>query len=380
MTQKYQVKVSMKQAAIVETGIVLKQGDFGMQIEIEVLDFDATGTTPQIVFRKAMGAVESTTITVSGNKYTYTFVGTELDTPGKCFCDLKLKNSTTQRISTASFMFRVVADTLDGLSEEASSYSDTIAQLMADCLHVSETAGVVRNDGSINTTIETDVDYLNGSDSFIEKNVLTERNQSAAYTTNGYKLIASGGTNPDDDYRIKKFAVTAGDLLHLVLTKDGDAVYQFSSSTSPQTATRIGPTITTSTDKNVIAPTGATYLLVSELKTNTTNKVYKFIFDNGFYNKGSLTSSNDLNDIKTAGMYEYFNSSRPANAPAESNGQLSVFCSANNLVLQIVTARDNKKVYFRVYSADTWSSWQSIAGSNDITELKANSSPSTSKY
>lgn len=129
MTQKYQVKVSMKQAAIVETGIVLKQGDFGMQLEIEVLDFDATGTTPQIVFRKAMGAVESTTITVSGNKYTYTFKGTELDTPGKCFCDLKLKNSTTQRISTASFSFKVVADTLDGLSEEASSYSDTIAQI-----------------------------------------------------------------------------------------------------------------------------------------------------------------------------------------------------------------------------------------------------------
>ena len=130
MTQKYQVKVSMKQAAIVETGIVLKQGDFGMQIEIEVLDFDATGTTPQIVFRKAMGAVESTTITVSGNKYTYTFKGTELDTPGKCFCDLKLKNSTTQRISTASFMFKVVADTLDGLAEEASSYSDTIEHIV----------------------------------------------------------------------------------------------------------------------------------------------------------------------------------------------------------------------------------------------------------
>lgn len=131
MTQKYQVKVSMKQAAIVETGIVLKQGDFGMQLEIEVLDFDATGTTPQIVFRKAMGAVESTTITVSGNKYTYTFKGTELDTPGKVFCDLKLKNSTTQRISTASFMFKVVADTMDGLTEEASSYSDTIEQIVS---------------------------------------------------------------------------------------------------------------------------------------------------------------------------------------------------------------------------------------------------------
>lgn len=129
MTQKYQVKVSMNQAAVIKTGLVLKQGDFGMQLEIEVLNFDATGTTPQIVFRKAMGAVESTTITVSGNKYIYTFVGTELDTPGKCICDLKLKNSTTQRISTASFAFEVVADTLDGLNEHANSYSDTIGQI-----------------------------------------------------------------------------------------------------------------------------------------------------------------------------------------------------------------------------------------------------------
>lgn len=130
MTQKYQVKVSMNQAAVVKTGLVLKQGDFGMQVEIEVLDFNVTGTTPQIVFRKSQGAVESTTITVASNKYTYTFVGTELDTPGKVICDLKLKNSTTQRISSASFQFEVVADTLDGLNERASSYSDTIEQML----------------------------------------------------------------------------------------------------------------------------------------------------------------------------------------------------------------------------------------------------------
>ena len=130
MTQKYQVKVSMNQAAIVKTGLVLKQGDFGMQVEIEVLDFDVSNTTPQIVFRKLQGAVEATTITVSNNKYTYTFRGTELDIPGRVICDLKLKNSTTQRISSASFSFEVVADTLDGLTEEASSYSDSIEQIL----------------------------------------------------------------------------------------------------------------------------------------------------------------------------------------------------------------------------------------------------------
>lgn len=130
MTQVYKVQLSMNQRHLVDSGLTFKQGDFGFQIEIEVLDFDVTGVTPQIIFRKASGAVESTSITVSGNKFTYTMAGTELDTPGPAVCDLKLKNSTTQRISTASFRFFVEADTMNGLNGQASSYSDTIAQIV----------------------------------------------------------------------------------------------------------------------------------------------------------------------------------------------------------------------------------------------------------
>ena len=129
MTQTYHVQVSMNQVAEVQPGFTFKQGDFGFDIAIEVLDFDATGTTPQIVFRKSQGAVESTDITVSNNTYTYTIKGNELDVPGVGICDIKLKNTTTQRISTASFEFEVIADTLDGLNEHANSYSDTIGQI-----------------------------------------------------------------------------------------------------------------------------------------------------------------------------------------------------------------------------------------------------------
>lgn len=208
MTQKYQVKVSMKQAAIVETSIVLKQGDFGMQIEIEVLDFDATGTTPQIVFRKPMGAVESTTITVSSNKYTYTFKGTELDTPGKVFCDLKLKNSTTQRISTASFMFKVVADTLDGLAEESSSYSDTIEQLLQNTLQKSSTAGLVKNDGTINTTIESTVANLN-TNAILKSNTAGLVKNDGTINTTIETTVTD--LNRDINGRIKYNALNIGD-------------------------------------------------------------------------------------------------------------------------------------------------------------------------
>lgn len=119
----------MNQASVVQTDLVFKQGDCGFDIAIEILDFDLTGVTPQIVFRKPTGAVESTSLTLSGTTYTYTIQGTELDTPGICICDIKLKTSTTQRISTASFMYTVDADTLDGLNEHANSYSDTIEQI-----------------------------------------------------------------------------------------------------------------------------------------------------------------------------------------------------------------------------------------------------------
>jgi hypothetical protein len=131
MTQTYKVQVSMNQAHIVESGFVWKQGDFGFNIEIEVLDFDTTGATPQIIFRKSTGAVEATEITRAENKFTYAIRGTELDTPGPCVCDLKLNDSTTKRVSTASFKYFVIPDTMDGLNQQASSYSDTIAQIVA---------------------------------------------------------------------------------------------------------------------------------------------------------------------------------------------------------------------------------------------------------
>lgn len=140
MTQEYDVQVSMNQASIVETDLVFKQGDFGFTIAIEILDFDLTGASPQIVFRKSTGAVESTTLVKAGNIYTYTFVGTELDTPGIVVCDIKLKNTTTQRISTASFMFKVESDTLNGLNEHANSYSDTIGQIWQTLQDYSETS------------------------------------------------------------------------------------------------------------------------------------------------------------------------------------------------------------------------------------------------
>ncbi len=138
MTQEYKIQVSMSQSHIVDSGFVFKQGDFGFSVTIEVLDFDTTGATPKIIWRKSQGAVEGNSFTRAGNIFTYTMQGTELDTPGPGVCDLKLYDSTTKRISTASFKYMVEADTMDGLNERANSYSDTIGQIWGTLQDYSE--------------------------------------------------------------------------------------------------------------------------------------------------------------------------------------------------------------------------------------------------
>lgn len=131
MTNVYNVTVNPNKSKVVDTGYTFSQGDFGFQLAITVEELDTTGTSCKIGFRKTSGAVEATGLTASGQTYTYTMRGTELDVPGPVVADLKFINSTTQRISTASFIFYVVEDTLNGLTEEAHSYSDSVAQMRA---------------------------------------------------------------------------------------------------------------------------------------------------------------------------------------------------------------------------------------------------------
>ena len=131
MTQTYKIQLSMNQSHVVNSGFVFKQGDFGFQVQIEVLDFDTSGATAKIIWRKSQGATEGLNLTRSGNTFTYTMQGSELDVPGPGVCDLKLYDSTTRRLSTASFSYYCEADTMDGFEEEAHSYSDTIAQIAA---------------------------------------------------------------------------------------------------------------------------------------------------------------------------------------------------------------------------------------------------------
>lgn len=314
MTQKYQVKVSMKQAAIVETGIVLKQGDFGMQIEIEVLDFDATGTTPQIVFRKAQGAVESTTITVSGNKYTYTFVGTELDTPGKCFCDLKLKNSTTQRISTASFAFKVIADTLDGLNEHANSYSDTIGQIWQTLEDYSDDSEAWAKGTKGGTPVpSTDDQYHNNAKYYSElSDASADNSETSALNSEAWAVGTKNGTP----------------------VSSSDAQYH----------------------------NNAKYY--TDFAAATSNKVLS--------TKNVDPNFTDLNQFTVMGVYSLARTTAYENDPIGVNYRRTVIViinQTNRVSAQIIFNRDNGKAFFRPYLDDGWGAWASYLDS-EIADLE----------
>ena len=71
-------------------------------------------------------------MTNSGNVYSYTTLGNEFAVPGVVVADLKFyDNGDTQRVSTASFIFNVDADTLDGLGGGTAGYSDELETLSA---------------------------------------------------------------------------------------------------------------------------------------------------------------------------------------------------------------------------------------------------------
>ena len=99
---------------------------------------------------------------------------------------------------------------------------------------------------------------------------------SAETEANSWKLESSGSCSADELYKMVKYRVTAGKLLYLSLSKDSGAVYQFQDSSSVPSGVNthlIGLPTVVATDEVVCVPAGATYLIVSQYKTNTGNVV-----------------------------------------------------------------------------------------------------------
>lgn len=102
--------------------------------------------------------------------------------------------------------------------------------------------------------------------------------RSATTGTDNYALNAVGKAVSTSGSRIDKYPVTQGDVLFLSVSKDNDGVFQFmKSSANPlyNIDNMVGQNVTERFTGFVQVPDTATYLFVSRLLTNTTNKVFK---------------------------------------------------------------------------------------------------------
>lgn len=95
-------------------------------------------------------------------------------------------------------------------------------------------------------------------------------------TVSGWKLIGNGSCDSDQSYQLKKYAVSEGMYIYIKASKDSDGVFQFQSSSSVPSGINsnlVLEPVNNAVDGFAIVPAGATYLIVSQLSSNTTNEV-----------------------------------------------------------------------------------------------------------
>lgn len=131
MTSAYTINLNPNITTPVKTGYTFKSGDKGITFNLVVQEMDPTGTSAKIAFHRANGTSVEASLTGGGPNYSYTILGNEFAVPGVVVADVKFYQSTTQRVSTASFIFNVIGDTLDGLGGGTAGYSDELETLRA---------------------------------------------------------------------------------------------------------------------------------------------------------------------------------------------------------------------------------------------------------
>lgn len=128
-----------------------------------------------------------------------------------------------------------------------------------------------------NSKVMAYVNELKTSVTQLENDIYTMRLITGTASEN-YHLTGTGLCTFDSSSKMVKYSVIEGVLYKLNLSKDNAGVYQWQSAASvPASGTNqnvIGSPVTVAIDDIVEAPEGAKYLIVSQFKTNTTNKVY----------------------------------------------------------------------------------------------------------
>lgn len=207
MTSAYSINLNFNNTIPVKTDFTFKQGDKGITLNLATTGLDTTGTTAHIVFKRSNGtSVEAELTGQTGPSYSYTILGNEFEIPGVVVADLKLYNGDTQRVSTASFIFLVTGDTMDGVGGGTGGYSDQLEELsqeFSDTLEEYKDAfgdvGAVNPRGAYDSTADYNVLDLvsyQGS-SYLCRTAC--KNKLPTNTTY-WQVFASGGGGGTGDY------------------------------------------------------------------------------------------------------------------------------------------------------------------------------------
>ena len=147
----------------------------------------------------------------------------------------------------------------------------------------------VQADGSTASTAGDAVraqvaELKDGFDAVIDSNTNYRHTDIPVYQTiTGWELKGDGASSQASGFIIRKYKVTAGDLIYLKIIKDGNGTFQFQSATKvPGNVPNpylVGAAHTSAIDGYVIAPSGATYLIVSQLADNTANVIQNITYD-----------------------------------------------------------------------------------------------------
>lgn len=139
---EYNIRVSVKQKKIINTGYELFQTDYGQKLNIIADDLIVTGTTASLILSKADGTIVERTPTLKDGVYSYTLDADDTAVAGKLICNIKYYVEDTSRDSSATFLMNILQDR-SGDIVDSQNYSDRIEKALKDVETALDTANEV---------------------------------------------------------------------------------------------------------------------------------------------------------------------------------------------------------------------------------------------
>ena len=153
--------------------------------------------------------------------------------------------------------------------------------------------------GSMVDDIQDNTDYIKLVQSEF-KNVVGFEFRAADSTSNSWRLAASGLAVQNNDYKFMKYKVVEGTTIYIKAAKNpinNSATFQFQNNSSVSSTSNpylIGSPYLLDYDNIITVPTGATWLIISALKTDIETGVYNIVFDRNHYPVNNTLCENNL--------------------------------------------------------------------------------------